>query len=233
MVQREHRERVRGMPGTCRRGVDQARRSLRFPLEDLYGPRAGGACSEFGFASKVAVMSANIIFASVAPIWGGGFPRRGWTSHLVQDLGDLSGSCEACGTAIRYVHHLSHPAHAGKAVGVECAGELTGDYGIPARHAKRLRAKKKFPEYFEHTWTLLANGVEGAWTRVGDMYVTIKKPGHRWIAVFEPIGPGRKHSYAPGGRALESTAQKALVFLKGNYCPPYLKAAAESAVAHK
>ena len=101
MVQREHRERanvglrrrwsaVRGVRPNCW-GKRWARRSLRFSFEDLYGPRAGGACSEFGFLAESAVMSASIIFAPVAPIWEGGFPRRGWTSHLVQDLGDLTG----------------------------------------------------------------------------------------------------------------------------------------------
>ena len=94
-------------------------------------------------------------------------------------------------------------------------GNLLGIMGFRPGTRRGCELRRSSPEYFAHTWTPLANGVEGAWTRVGDMYVTIKKPGHRWIAVFEPIGPGRKHSYAPGGRSLESTAQKALVFLKG------------------
>ena len=165
-------------------------------------------------------MSANIIFAPVAPIW------KGWTSYHVQDLGDLTGNCEACGTEIRYVHYLSHPEHTGMAVGVECAGKLTGDYSIPARHAKEFRGKKKYPEYFAHTWTPIKGDIKGSWTRIGDLYVTVKNPYRGWIAVFEPIGPGKKCSYPPGGRSLEAAAHKALVFLKSNYSPDYLKGAA-------
>jgi hypothetical protein len=36
-------------------------------------------------------------------------PNRGWILNEVVDLDDLVGSCQRCGTEIRYEHHCSHP----------------------------------------------------------------------------------------------------------------------------
>ena len=53
-------------------------------------------------------------------------PRSGW--HLVcqEDLGDLIGTCEKCGTSIRHVFHIDHPNWEGMTVGTFCCDDLTG-----------------------------------------------------------------------------------------------------------
>jgi hypothetical protein len=53
-------------------------------------------------------------------------PSFGW--HLLgeDDLGGLSGSCEACQTEIRYVFFIHHPHWEPLAVGTDCCDRLTG-----------------------------------------------------------------------------------------------------------
>lgn len=53
-------------------------------------------------------------------------PGTGWEYIGEDDLGDLFGTCELCGTAIRYVHHVQHPHWEPMGVGTDCCDSLTG-----------------------------------------------------------------------------------------------------------
>lgn len=52
-------------------------------------------------------------------------PQTGW--HLVgsDDLGDLSGECELCGTYLRYTFAVIHPTWGSMMVGTNCCDKLT------------------------------------------------------------------------------------------------------------
>ena len=52
-------------------------------------------------------------------------PQTGWSLYDDEDLGDLCGTCERCGTALRYVFHISHPHWEPMAVGTDCCDYLT------------------------------------------------------------------------------------------------------------
>lgn len=52
-------------------------------------------------------------------------PKTGWTLFYSEDLGGLTGSCEFCGTGIRYVFHVHHPKWEPMAVGIDCCDKLT------------------------------------------------------------------------------------------------------------
>jgi hypothetical protein len=52
-------------------------------------------------------------------------PRVGWTCVGENDLGDLCGNCELCGTEIRYVFLIHHPQWEPLAVGTICCDNLT------------------------------------------------------------------------------------------------------------
>jgi hypothetical protein len=43
-----------------------------------------------------------------------------------EDLGDLSGKCELCDTALRYEFHIEHPKWFPMIVGTDCCDRLTG-----------------------------------------------------------------------------------------------------------
>ena len=51
-------------------------------------------------------------------------PDSGWDYFGDEDLGDLSGQCELCGTDIRYVFFVQHPKWEPLAVGTDCCDNL-------------------------------------------------------------------------------------------------------------
>lgn len=53
-------------------------------------------------------------------------PTFGWDLVHEEDLGDLSGKCELCGTEIRYVFWVQHPNWEPIGVGTVCCDHLTG-----------------------------------------------------------------------------------------------------------
>jgi hypothetical protein len=53
-------------------------------------------------------------------------PIDGWECSGETDLGDLCGTCEYCGTAIRYEFHVQHPHWEPMDVGTICCDSLTG-----------------------------------------------------------------------------------------------------------
>lgn len=71
-------------------------------------------------------------------------PNFGWDYVGDDDLGDLSGSCEACGTEIRYLFHIQHPHWEPLVVGTICCDNLTGTT-LASNHIEsvnRFRARR-------------------------------------------------------------------------------------------
>ena len=52
-------------------------------------------------------------------------PQSGWELVASDDLGDLSGNCELCGTELRYIFAIEHPNWGAMAVGTDCCDRLT------------------------------------------------------------------------------------------------------------
>ena len=52
-------------------------------------------------------------------------PKIGWEYIGEEDLGDLIGTCENCGTSIRYVYHIGHKNWGFMQVGTLCCDNLT------------------------------------------------------------------------------------------------------------
>lgn len=53
-------------------------------------------------------------------------PSDGWDFIYEEDLGDLFGECDCCGTSIRYVFHIHHEHWEPIGVGTDCCDKLTG-----------------------------------------------------------------------------------------------------------
>jgi hypothetical protein len=53
-------------------------------------------------------------------------PPSGWDYQGDDDLGNLIGECEYCGTAIRYAFYIHHPRWEPLTVGTDCCDNLTG-----------------------------------------------------------------------------------------------------------
>ncbi|WP_239807411.1 hypothetical protein [Croceicoccus hydrothermalis] len=74
-------------------------------------------------------------------------PRDGWKWVGVDDLGELDGNCELCGTEIRYVYAIEHEAWGAMAVGTDCCDHLTQTNDASKHHEiylKSIDAKKRF-----------------------------------------------------------------------------------------
>lgn len=54
-------------------------------------------------------------------------PKFGWEHVAWDDLEDLAGTCECCGTSIRYVFMIQHPKWRAMEVGETCCDNLTSD----------------------------------------------------------------------------------------------------------
>ena len=69
-------------------------------------------------------------------------PKNGWTCVGTDDLGEPNGTCQMSGTAIRYVHIMTHPRYDGEVeAGCICAGHMEGDIGAAVRRDERMRKK--------------------------------------------------------------------------------------------
>jgi len=51
-------------------------------------------------------------------------PSSGWILSSHEDLGELAGECEVCGTALRYEFHVEHPHWFSMIVGTDCCDRL-------------------------------------------------------------------------------------------------------------
>ncbi|MBW8337090.1 HNH endonuclease [Stutzerimonas stutzeri] len=70
-------------------------------------------------------------------------PSSGWVYAGEDDLGDLTGTCELCSSAIRYVHHIQHPHWEPMGVGTVCCDNLTGTQEA-AEARRRLGRLRRF-----------------------------------------------------------------------------------------
>jgi len=66
-------------------------------------------------------------------------PQTGWELFGSDDLGDLVGSCELCGTELRYVYAIAHPQWSALAVGTDCCDKLTGNTIASEYHENYLK----------------------------------------------------------------------------------------------
>lgn len=74
-------------------------------------------------------------------------PQSGWGLLASDDLGDLSGNCELCGTELRYIFAIEHPSWGAMAVGTDCCDKLTmtteaSEYHD--RYIKLVNMRKRF-----------------------------------------------------------------------------------------
>jgi hypothetical protein len=86
-------------------------------------------------------------------------PRNGWSWIGVDDLGDLDGSCELCGAAIRYVYAIEHASWGAMAVGTNCCDKLTQTNEASEHHTEYLKAidaRKRFVT--SKRWKVLTDG---------------------------------------------------------------------------
>lgn len=100
-------------------------------------------------------------------------PDLGWEYIGEDDLGDLAGSCELCGTAIRYVHYVLHEHWEQMGVGTNCCDTLTGTREATEAR-RRLGRLRRFLS-------------SSKWNGESE-HQTIKFRGFQLAVVLEPAG---------------------------------------------
>jgi hypothetical protein len=80
----------------------------------------------------------------------------------MDDLEDLSGTCEACGTSIRYVHEMQHDDWDGTIeVGRICAGNLEEDCeGARERERRLVSLTRRRRQWLTRRWRTSTKGNE-------------------------------------------------------------------------
>lgn len=83
-------------------------------------------------------------------------PNTGWELLFDDDLEDLSGVCEYCGSELRYVFYVQHPKWPVLGVGTVCCDNLTGTEQASNKRKYHDRRKRFIGS---KRWELLSDGV--------------------------------------------------------------------------
>ena len=102
-------------------------------------------------------------------------PKTGWVCVAEDDLGDLSGECDHCGTNLRYVFLVMHENWEPMEVGTYCCDELTGDR-VASDRRKYLEKRTRFcsstrwiSQHGRHF--ISQKGVDATITNKGEKYI--------------------------------------------------------------
>lgn len=110
----------------------------------------------------------------------------------VDDLGEPDGSCSMCGnTGVRYLHHMSHPAHPGLSVGCVCAGKMEGDYvRAKEREAKFVNKATMRARWLGRKWRTSLKG--NPFINADGLNIGVHRNGTSWgWRVAGTFGPKR------------------------------------------
>lgn len=119
-------------------------------------------------------------------------PQSGWDLIGCDDLGDVGGNCELCGTDIRYIYAISHESWGSMAVGTDCCDRLTGSAEASEHHARHLKTvdmRKRFVN--SKRWQYLESGAIKI-TRKG-ITVLIHSDGDKFIIQLNDVIGREKH----------------------------------------
>lgn len=81
-------------------------------------------------------------------------PSDGWEVVGYEDLGEVDGECDLCGTAIRHVYAISHPKWHSLEVGSDCCDNLTNtDIASKHEHERRKHLARRRTFIRSPKWT--------------------------------------------------------------------------------
>ncbi len=98
-----------------------------------------------------------------AQVHGKEMPQFGWVYEGMEDLGDLIGTCDFCGTNIRYVHYIYHEqwGHTTLTVGAHCADKLTESSVASEKEAERKKSARNLTTFINpQKWKIIKNGIK-------------------------------------------------------------------------
>ena len=114
-------------------------------------------------------------------------PHKGWLCIDIEDLEEVSGTCEMCESqSIRYVHHMKHPEYKGiLGVGCICAEHMEGIYSrARTRDAfMKKRATRRCRWINNRYWKISKNGND--YIKTDGYIIVMKKQSNFWSALIK------------------------------------------------
>lgn len=86
-------------------------------------------------------------------------PSIGWECFGDEDLGDLCGNCELCGTELRYLFFVSHPHWEPMEVGTNCCDNLTGTGYASSKVESIVRYRQREARFVDSVRWQIVRGV--------------------------------------------------------------------------
>lgn len=87
-------------------------------------------------------------------------PSTGWEYLGEDDLGELSGQCEACGTEIRYVFWIHHPNWEPMGVGTICCDHMTESRAASDHMESLLRFRSRLDRFVKSSRWKATGGIQ-------------------------------------------------------------------------
>lgn len=113
-------------------------------------------------------------------------PKSGWVLIGSDDLGDLCGNCEYCGTQLRYTYAVIHPAWGAMAVGTDCCDNLTGTTLASEHHEKYIKMLERRKRFVSSKrWKRSARG--GCWIVQENLRVFIVPRGDKYRITMDNV----------------------------------------------
>jgi hypothetical protein len=106
-------------------------------------------------------------------------PREGWEAVGVDELGELSGTCELCGTSIRHVFLVEHATWPAMEVGEICCDHLTSTEQA-SDYIASLRQRRERRKRFVSSCRWYRNGPEHLFIRQRGINVGVVPDGPRF-----------------------------------------------------
>lgn len=106
-------------------------------------------------------------------------PTSGWELVGVNDLGDLIGECEKCGSSLRYEYEIVHEKWGAMTVGTICCDYLTGSLEASSWDNKRKRTEARKRTFLKSSRWKVNNGAYSIRHGVFDAVIRPEKGGYR------------------------------------------------------
>ena len=115
-------------------------------------------------------------------------PQSGWVMVGTDDLGDISGECELCGTHFRHAFAILHPKWGSMVVGTDCCDKLTGTDEANRFMDQLTKRRDKLARFVQSKrWKARENGAS-ALTQGGSTFLVVCCGPAMKIAVNGDVG---------------------------------------------
>lgn len=164
-------------------------------------------------------------------------PQSGWSSIGQDDLGDLCGECELCGTHFRYAFAVIHPKWGSMVVGIDCCDRLTASDEASQFMEQLAKRRSKLARFIESKrWKACEDGATtlAQWDsifvvlRSGAIFTLVVngQSGHRQFGslvkarrhLFETIESGAMTSFITRQREKRRKARNSAFFSAQRHC---------------